>query len=567
MTAAIPGMARRRGGYHAVQNRRRQGRKTVQRASKAARATRTSAVNGSISASMSGSISGSVFRRLRRIAALGAALAIAGNQCAWATSITVDNLTGTARQEWWLTGSMNYGATWPTSVGDNVTVAVVGDELDLKSEDLKGAFVNPQGFSPKVPALDTKPSSPVCYDTEVASLIAGRGHVTPSGRDGTVGIAPHALIMPIVIVPGLDGLATVTDTVQSIQSAVSAGAKVIQLDYKTHADPRVTAAVQDATAHGAIVVAPVGDNGNAQTSATPANVPGVIAVAGIQRSDLKHWASSVSAPYVQVAAPATDMTVEEPRKQYGVKSGNACAAALVSGELADVWSLHPGWTVTKVKNALIQTASGHGTRVDDQIGYGIANPAEGVRYTPPAPPHPSASASSSSKPGSTASGGGGSSSGVGQIALIAGAVVVGLGLIAGLVVFLKRRRPRRYILPEPAPLLNRGPLDYPDEYPSGEYQQAEYPSGEYSSGAYESESHQYRDAFTPPETQTQQESSGYAYPNAPVFQQGPVAFDERGYTVYPQSQEPPQESPPQAEAEEQRGPAPDEGDSGMPPQQ
>jgi hypothetical protein len=450
---------------------------------------------------------------------MGVALVIAANPMsafAAAGTLSPSDLTGTAQQEYWLTGSFDYSGAWSSATGDNVTVAVIGDEQDLGAKDLANSFKNPTGFGPSVPAVDTVMTSPVCYGTEISSLIAGHGHSAAAGVDGTVGVAPHATIMPIVVVPGTDGLPTVTDTVQAIESAVSGGAKVIQIDYKTHEDSRIAVALNDATAHGAVVVAPVGDDGDVQHTFAPANVSGVLAVAGVQE-DGQYWPSSVPGGNVSVAAPATNMKVEGPWGNYVLKSGTACGAALVSGELADLWSLHPTWTAAEIKKTVIDTASGHGKRINNKVGYGVVDPAAAMHAQNPDHPSPA--------PASHASGKGGSSGALTTVLLIVGGVG-GLGVIAllGLLLYRRLRKNRRYTLPEPAPLLNYGPSDYPNP---NEY--AEYPN-----------EYQYQYSHNPAAAEAQPDASQYAYPQyAEQAQPGPVAFDEHGYSVIPQPTAPP----------------------------
>lgn len=462
---------------------------------------------------------GSAAGRLARTAAMGVVLVLAAaptSAFAAGGALSPADFTGTAQQEYWLTGSFDYSGAWSAATGENVTVAVVGDEQDLGAKDLSNSFKNPTGFGPSVPAVDTVITSPVCYGTEVSSLIAGHGHSAAggTGTDGTVGVAPHATIMPIVVVPAADGLPTAPDTVQAIGAAVADGAKVIQLDYKTHPDPRITAALNDATARGAVVVAPVGDDGDVQHTFAPADVPGVLAVAGVQQNG-RYWPSSVPGGNVSVAAPATNMTVEGPWGNYAVRSGTACAAGLVSGEVADLWSLHPTWTPAEIRKTVIDTASGHGRRIDNKIGYGVANPAAAMRAQNPDHPSPA--------PGGAAAKGGSSGS-LSTVLLIAGGVA-GLGVVALLAFLLVRRfrKNRRYALPEPAPLLNYGPSDYPNEY-------AEYP-GEY----------QYQYSYNPAAGEgAQPDPSQYAYPQyAEPMQPAPVAFDEQGYSVIPQPTAPP----------------------------
>jgi subtilase family protein len=451
------------------------------------------------------------------------------------------DLTGTAAKEWWLSGSLDYMGAWQVGEGDGVTVAVVGDLADTGVQDLSGSFEQPITFPPSLTAIDLNPDAAECLSTEVDSLVAGHGHTTAAGTDGVVGVAPHAKILPIAVALDSDLFANSAYTAQSIRSAADDGAKVIQIVYKTRQDAQIADAVQYAVKHGAIVVAQSGNDGLAGNQPiSPSDLPGVLTVAGVEESDLGHWPQSIYGPQVVVAAPATDIEAALPHNGYGTRSSTSCAAALVSGELADLWSAHPTWSAGQIERVLIDTASGHGTRISDQLGYGIVNPAAAVQAAAPAQttspltptPSPSASATAA-PPGAIGSGAKGSGSGSGLVWAILGGVV-GIAVLGGggYLLFKRVRKGKRYAYPAAAPPIEFGPSDYssydyqdpyaaqqqqpPVGYPSGEYPQQSYPESGYPPG--------YQEAGYA--------AQGYPQAEAP----GPVAFDQHGFTVDPYAQ-------------------------------
>ncbi|CRK57707.1 hypothetical protein [Alloactinosynnema sp. L-07] len=90
-----------------------------------------------------------------------------------------------------------------------------------------------------------------------------------------------------------------------------------------------------------IVVAPAGDYG-VEEPGFPANVDGVIAVAGMVRDPVGGWTRSVRSGRGAISAPCLDLlttTIElGAGAGYGRNSGTAMAAALVAGEIAATMS-------------------------------------------------------------------------------------------------------------------------------------------------------------------------------------------------------------------------------------
>jgi len=105
-----------------------------------------------------------VFGVLGPLPALGATAGAAG--------------TSVRSQEWWLTG-LHVSQAWQTSLGANVTVAVLGTGVDLGAVDLAGAVIT----GPDYTGSGRTPGSPFWgfSGTAVAAIIAGLGTAPATG--------------------------------------------------------------------------------------------------------------------------------------------------------------------------------------------------------------------------------------------------------------------------------------------------------------------------------------------------------------------------------------------------
>jgi hypothetical protein len=255
----------------------------------------------------------------------------------------------------------------------------------------------------------------------------------------------------------------------AIRSAVTSHAKIIDIASPAADGPELTAAVNYALASGVIVVAPQGDSKfTAGTPAAPAQVPGVLAVTAVdEQSVVASFAAGAGT--ATVAAPGKDITAGNLNNHYSTKhNGTGCAGALVAGEAALVLSQNPSWTAGQVIRVIVQTASGHGKKLPNQLGYGVVDVTAAVNAAKPAdtsnPLVPSAQAGTSQPAGS--SGG----SGLLLIVLIAvGALVV---IAAAFFLFRLIAKRRRHYIFEPAPYLSAGPMELGESYPQQQY----YPS-------------------------------------------------------------------------------------------
>lgn len=278
-------------------------------------------------------------------------------------------------RQYWLN---DYGFTkaWEQSQGAGIKVAVIDTGIDASHPALEGAVVG--GID--VSGLGTPDGlTPVgqnnYHGTMVASLIAGRGNLEDADA-GILGTAPKAQLLSVSMAFGVEGLDTDSQIAKGIMWAVDNGARVINLSLtrnsvswpKSWDDAFLYAFENDV-----VIVAAVGNrlDGTEEVSA-PATIPGVIAVAGVDRDANASELSSTSGFTIGVTAPSEELVAAYPGGEYRIWSGTSGAAPIVSGMVALIRSLYPEMDAANVVNRVIQSATKNGfENYSSAYGYGL----------------------------------------------------------------------------------------------------------------------------------------------------------------------------------------------------
>lgn len=296
----------------------------------------------------------------------------------------------------WAQSRLDFQRVWPLTEGAGVRVAVVDTGVDGQQPFLRGAVLR---------GVDVKngggPANTDCdgHGTFIAGLIAGR---KLSGM-AFAGVAPKATILPIRQA-NTQNDGTAGTLAAGIMTAVSLNAQVINVSIVTqYPSPVLLHAVSVALAHNVVVVAAVGnDFSNGNQRQYPAALPGVLAVAAVDRNG-QRASFSESGSYVGVAAPGVNLT--GPGRAIGLVSwgGTSFAAAFVSGTAALVRSYYPHLSAAQVIRRIEATADpAPGARPSPDFGWGIVDPYAAVtavlppmpagsgqgRASVPAPPRP-----------------------------------------------------------------------------------------------------------------------------------------------------------------------------------
>ncbi|GHH35809.1 type VII secretion-associated serine protease mycosin [Lentzea cavernae] len=272
-------------------------------------------------------------------------------------------------QEWHLDALDVYSAQ-AQSRGDGVVVAVIDSGVDARHPDLAGRVLPGTGFGRSQGTDGTTDIDG--HGTGMAGIIAATGK-----GGGALGIAPGAKILPIASADekeqfGLDVVA------ESIRWAADHGAKVVNmsLGFSSSMTPSLVKAVNYAIEKDVVLVAATGNDGK-EVSA-PANIKGVIAVAGTNKVG-KPWVSSNVGADTVLAAPAEGIVTAAPESVYASgyaeMDGTSAASAIVSGVAALVRAKHPEMPAKDVVNALISTAKDMAEPGRDATtGFGMVDP-------------------------------------------------------------------------------------------------------------------------------------------------------------------------------------------------
>jgi hypothetical protein len=229
----------------------------------------------------------------------------------------------------------------------------------------------------------------------MASIIAGHGH--DAGLDGVSGIAPEAKILSIRVIPDKNDpgnrqynsqteQAVQDELANGIKTAVKDGAQVISMSIGYNAPSgAVRDAVNDAYAHGVVLVASSGNSGSNDAMhgsnnpdiapvSYPAEYPGVLSVGAVTATGVAASFSSGNLS-VRISAPGQDVVAQGNTGGYFQVSGTSPACALVAGVAALIKSRYPKISPAQVDEALISTAQQHqpgsGSGYSVLTGFGV----------------------------------------------------------------------------------------------------------------------------------------------------------------------------------------------------
>ncbi len=314
-------------------------------------------------------------------------------------------------REYWLD---DYGITeaWRSTQGEGVTVAVIDSGVDGTHPDLVGAVVGGTDVSGAGDPDGQRGIGEVTgHGTLVATLLAGRGHApeepdadtpTPSGGatsapsqrpelfseygigpDGVAGVAPKASLLAVSLWiegqnsgPNPGGVSVDEQIPTAVRWAVDNGADVINMSLgstSTAWPESWDEAFLYAEKNDVVVVAAAGNRagGLAQVGA-PATIPGVLAVAGLDRSGVASTEASSEGISVAVAAPSENLVGGLPGGFYAEWSGTSAAAPLVSGVAALIRSKYPELSAAEVVNRIVDTSRDAGAPGFDTLyGFGV----------------------------------------------------------------------------------------------------------------------------------------------------------------------------------------------------
>lgn len=232
---------------------------------------------------------------------------------------------------------------WSITTGNpNVTVAVVDTYFDLTHEDMSNNFYSSWG--------NGLVNNCSYHGIGVAGIVAAE-------TNNNVGIASigHSIKVAAYSVPtGASGGPCSGNPWPGIWQAYIDGHQVINVSWSGTGGP--TAAVQEMTENGVVLVVSAGNTPNANHHNSYANIPGVINVSGVENNNMHGPTGHAHNANVDLCAPSLNVTTLNTNNGYHGGWGTSFAAPLVSGTIGLMLSVNPCLTPSDVENILKLTA-------------------------------------------------------------------------------------------------------------------------------------------------------------------------------------------------------------------
>ncbi|GIJ79988.1 type VII secretion-associated serine protease mycosin [Micromonospora phaseoli] len=352
-------------------------------------------------------------------------------------------LADSVRDDSWHVKALELAELHKITQGEGVTVAVVDSGVDPTHPDLRGNVL------PGVDLYDDDAKGRVDrigHGTGVASLIAGHGHGT-GGRDGILGVAPKAKILPVTIKKEGNAPIAPTALAAGISWAVDAGADVINVSLSSSFNDELNQAVERAYQSNVVVVASAGNDDDILVG-NPAAHPGCIGVNGVDRKGVISKAASVPGTLdlrVDIAAPGQDMVVAVPGGRYRTTTGSSTSSAVVSGAMALIKAEYPDLSAYQLFLRLMETAEDAGEPGHDEYyGWGALDLREALTGEPDGRASRTASTGRPEvdDPLAAARAAGSDGPDIEEIVIVVLVWAVILGILAGIVIAIVRLRRR-----------------------------------------------------------------------------------------------------------------------------
>jgi hypothetical protein len=251
--------------------------------------------------------------------------------------------------------------------GAGVTVAILDTGVDYRHPALG------EGFGPGFKVMggydfvngDADPMDDSGHGTHVAGIIA-------ANSADLSGVAPDASLIAYKVLGGNGGGWT-SDILAAIERTVDpngdgdlsdhAAVANMSLGAQGYSDDAMSRAVDSAVSAGVVFVVAAGNLGSFQSVSSPGTAEAAITVGATNFQDaLAPFTSKgpVAARYgikPDVVAPGVDVRSAKAGGGTLVASGTSMAAPHVAGAAALLRALHPEWTPSEVKSALVTTAA------------------------------------------------------------------------------------------------------------------------------------------------------------------------------------------------------------------
>ncbi len=222
-----------------------------------------------------------------------------------------------------------------------------------------GAYNDLQGFDANINTSD--PMDDNGHGTHCSGIIGAEGN----NNEGIAGINWNVQIMPLKFL-GRGGFGSTKDAIEAINYAIDRKQKGVNIRVisaswgSTQNSKALEDAIRAAGENGILFVAAAGNNStdNDKRPHYPSNydLPNVISVAALDRTDSLASFSNYGAKTVHVAAPGREIVSTWLNDAYREASGTSMATPYVSGIAALIIANEPNISVEKLRERLLRSA-------------------------------------------------------------------------------------------------------------------------------------------------------------------------------------------------------------------
>ncbi len=232
------------------------------------------------------------------------------------------------------------------------------DNVSAYKDDELGAFNDLRGFN----AADNKsdPMDDNGHGTHCAGIIGAKG----DNNQGITGINWNVQIMPLKFL-GRGGFGTTKDAIEAINYAIDrkragVNVKVINASWgSTQYSKALEDTIRAAGEEGILFVAAAGNDGSSNDKRphypSNYNLPNVISVAALDRSDNLASFSNFGIKTVHVAAPGREILSTWLNEDFREASGTSMATPYVAGVAALILATEPKLSVEKLRERVLKS--------------------------------------------------------------------------------------------------------------------------------------------------------------------------------------------------------------------
>jgi subtilisin family serine protease len=232
------------------------------------------------------------------------------------------------------------------------------DNIPQYADDELGTFDDINGYDADANAAD--PMDDNGHGTHCAGIIGAEG----DNNEGIAGINWNVSIMPLKFL-GRGGFGTTKNAIEAINYAIDrkkkgVNVRVINASWgSTQYSRALEDAIRAAGEEGILFVAAAGnsstDNDRRAHYPSNYNLPNVISVAALDRTDTMASFSNFGAKTVHIAAPGRDILSTWLKDDYREASGTSMAAPQVSGVAALILASEPNLSVAKLRERILRS--------------------------------------------------------------------------------------------------------------------------------------------------------------------------------------------------------------------